>query len=117
MLLSSASLIAQEAKPNPDDYTVNVHVQSSRLVTECGGVTSGSNTCAAYQELKVEIDGKRYELNAQAMYRDPAVLKTGNYKGRSVKEDTKRDYEYTRTYELLFSDVSTRKYYILGERE
>lgn len=116
MLLSSVSLFAQEAKPDPEIYTITVHVRSSRLVTNCGNVTLGSSICYANQELKVEIDGKKYDLNSGGL-RHPAVLRPGNYKGRLLKEDTKRDFEYTRTYELLFSDGSTRKYGVSGEYE
>ncbi len=116
MLLESASLFAQNAKPNPADYTINMHVESSRLVDFCGNVTLGSSICVMYQKLKVEINGKTYDLNSETM-RHPAVLRTGNYKGRLLKEDAKRGFEYTRTYELLFSDGSTRKYGVSGEYE
>jgi hypothetical protein len=46
-----------------------------------------------------------------------ALLRTGNYKARMLKDDTKRGYEYNRTYELLFSDGGTRKYRVTGEQE
>jgi hypothetical protein len=116
MLLTSVSLLAQDAKPNPADYAINVHVRSSRLVTDCGNVIQGSSICSTYQSLKVEIDGKKYDLSSGPV-RNPGVLRTGNYKARVLKEDAKKDYEYTRTYELLFSDGVTRKYWVAGESE
>jgi hypothetical protein len=117
ILLSSVSMFAQEAKPNPDDYTINVHVRSSRLANSCGGVSFGSSTCSSNQRLKVEIDGKTYDLTSQDLGAHVALLRTGNYKARMLKDDTKRGYEYNRTYELLFSDGGTRKYRVTGEQE
>jgi hypothetical protein len=117
ILLSSAFTFAQEAKPNPDNYKVNVHVRSSRLNVSCGGVALGSSSCSANHQLKVEIDGKTYDLTSQGMYAHFGLLRTGNYKARILKEDTKLGNEYTRTYELLFSDGRTRKYSVTGEYE
>ena len=117
ILLSSVSMFAQEAKPNPDDYAITVHVRSSRLATFCGGVSSGSSSCSANQQLSVEIDGKTYDLTSQDLYAHVALLRAGNYKARILKEDIKRTFEYSRTYELLFPDGSTRKYRVTGEYE
>lgn len=117
ILLSSASMFAQDTKPNPDDYKINVHVRSSRLASVCGGVTFGTSTCSPNQQLKVEIDGKTYDLTSQDLYAHVALLRTGGYKARLLKEDTKRGYEYNRTYELIFPDGGTRKYRVTGEYE
>lgn len=117
ILLSSVSMPAQEAKPNPDDYKINVHVRSSRLGGACGGVMFGTSTCSANQQLSVEIDGKTYDLTSQDLYAHAALLHAGNYKARVLKEEIKLGYEYNRTYELLFSDGHTRKYRVTGEYE
>jgi hypothetical protein len=116
ILLSSASMFAQEAKPNPNDYKVNVRVRSSLLAFMCGGVSMGSSSCSSNQQLKVEIDGKTYDLLSQD-HSHVALLRTGNYKARLLKEDTKLAHEYTRTYELLFPNGDTRKYRVTGEYE
>lgn len=117
ILLSSVSLFAQDSKSNPDDYKLDVHVRASRLVTNCGEVHQGSSFCWPNQELKVEIHGKTYDLTSGTLYSGSALLRTGNYKGRIVKESTRQSYEYTRTYELLFPGGGTRKYTVTGEYE
>jgi hypothetical protein len=117
ILLSSISVYAQETKPNPDDYKINVHVRSSRLDNSCGGVMLGSSSCSANQQLKVEIDGKTYDLTSRGLYAHFGLLRIGDYKARMLKEDTKLGNEYSRTYELLFPDGRTRKYQVTGEYE
>jgi hypothetical protein len=117
ILLSSVSMFAQEAKPKLDEYTIDVHVRSSRLAGACGGVMLGTSSCSANQQLNVEINGKTYDLTSQDLGAHVALLRTGNYKARMLKDDTKRGYEYNRTYELLFSDGGTRKYRVTGEQE
>jgi hypothetical protein len=117
ILLSSVTVFGQEAKPNPVDYKINVHVRSSRLGGNCGVVMNGGNNCSANQQLSVEIDHKTYDLTSQGLYAHFGLLRTGNYKARLLKEDTRLDNEYTRTYELLFPDGRTRKYQVTGEYE
>jgi hypothetical protein len=68
-------------------------------------------------ELKVEIDGKTYDLGSETLKWYAGVLRTGSYKARMLKQDAKRSYEYNRTYELLFPDGRTRKYQVTAEYE
>ncbi len=119
MLLSSASLFAQETKPNPDDYTVNVHVRTSRLDISCDSTAGGGSSCGFVQRLKVTIDGKKYELigGFGFLNRGISVLRPGDYKARITKDDTSRTYEYVRDYEFLFPDGHKRKYMVDGESE
>lgn len=117
IVLSSVSLFAQDAKPGSEKYTINVHVQSSRLVEICSSVTKGDSVCGFAQQLKVKIDEKTYDLTSGTLYSSAALLRTGNYEGRIVKESTRQGYEYTRTYELLFPGGGTRKYTVTGEYE
>jgi hypothetical protein len=117
ILLSSVSLFAQDGKPNPNDYTVNVHVQSSRLGQYC---TAGDGTsCQMVQRLKVIIDGRKYELVGRFGFLDKgfALLRTGDYKARISKDNTPRPHEYLRFYEFLFADGHKREYMVVGESE
>lgn len=111
LLLAPALAFAAD-KPNPADYTVTIHVQSSHLIDICSSDIKGA-TCGWTQSLTVLIDGTKYEIMDQRY--DNAVLRLGDYKARIVKDDTSRAYEYTRTYELLFADGATRKYNVIGE--
>ena len=119
MLLSSASLFAQDTKPNPADYNISVHVRASRLDVRCDSTAGGGSSCEYLQRLKVTIDGKKYELIGgfglgQMRF---GVLRTGDYRARITKENTSRSYEYVREYEFLFPDGHKRKYSVDGESE
>ena len=63
------------ALPNPDECSLNVHVTSSYLVRESGPFPDA----VPVQKLNVLIDGKKYELKAEA--RNEGLLALGNYKG------------------------------------
>lgn len=105
---------AEKAKPNPADYTIAVHVQSSHLVEFCGDSTNGNSVCSWQQKLTVLIDGKKYELQSGPKV---ALLRVGDYKAKIAKDETQRSYEYLRTYEFLFPDGQTREYSVIGETE
>jgi hypothetical protein len=92
--------------PNPSDYSVVVHVQSSRLIVNHDGVT---------QALTATIDGKHVELEGTPTQQ--YVLRTGDYKAKVVKDEHSRPYEYQMTYEILFPDGKTRKFLVVGEDE
>jgi hypothetical protein len=98
--------------PNPADYTIAVHVQSSRLDKFDQG--EGHNS-VSLQHLTVLIDGKKYELTDTQWRND--LLRVGDYKAKIVKDETDRAYEYQRTYEFLMSDGETRQYTVVSESE
>ena|ERR1700678_3415798 len=105
LILVLPSFLCAE-NPNPSDYPVAVHVQSSRLVVSHDGVT---------QDLTATIDGKHVEL--EGALTQQYVLRTGDYKAKVVKDEHSRSYEYQKTYEILFSDGKTRKFLVVGEDE
>jgi hypothetical protein len=115
LFLTPALAWAEKPAPKPADYTISVHVQASRLTTDCGDVTGGSSICWWLQRLTVLIDGKKYELDSNIKTAD--LLRVGDYKAKLLKEETKRPYEYMRNYEFLFSDGTTRVYSLAGETE
>jgi hypothetical protein len=45
------------------------------------------------------------------------VLPVGDYKARISKEKISPDHEYSRVYEFLFADGTTRRYNVVGETE
>lgn len=107
ILLMAPALACAEKKPLPDaaNYTVTVHVQSSQVVYTDGNIA---------QHLDVAIDGKKYELQALPAAQ---VLPVGDYKARISKEKISPDHEYSRVYEFLFADGTTRRYNVVGESE
>lgn len=103
----------QENPPaKPVDYNIAVHVQSSKLTTECWSDNKGS-LCSRMQVLHVVIQGKTYDIERAA----ENVFRPGDYKARIVSEKTPRTEEYTREYEILLSDGKTAKFGVVGQSE
>jgi hypothetical protein len=107
ILLLAPALACAEKKtaPNPAEYTITVHVQSSVLIHRFE---------VPSQHLKVIIGGKHYELEAIT---SPEVLPVGDYAARLSQDKIAPNHEYSRQYEFLFADGSTRKYAVVGESE
>jgi hypothetical protein len=99
-----ASALAWSADSAPADYTVNVHVTSSRIDIERG-----------YQVLQVVIDGKKYELGSEL--RIGRLLAIGDYKAKLVKDEHKTAYDSVQLYEFLFPDKKTRQFLLVGQTE
>jgi len=105
-----APALALAETPNPADYTVPIHVASSRLIIEC---PSGTN-CGNVQHLNAVIGGKKFELERWV---DGNVLRIGDYKAKLIEGKQPRAEEYTRSYEFLFSDGKTGTFAVVGESE
>jgi len=107
ILLMTPALAFADKKPapNPADYTITVHVYSSQVIDRTG---------TPKQILDVVIDGKKYELEALP-YID--VLPVGDYKAKIFNEKISSNQQYSRVYELLFTDGTTRRYDVVGESE
>lgn len=107
VLLLFSALAWAGGEPNPADYTINVHVSSSRMVVE-------GNPIAFSQELNATIDGKKYELWSSSVN---ALLALGDYKAKLVRDDHRTTYDSYRVYEFLFPDNKTRKFVVVGITE
>jgi hypothetical protein len=112
LLLAPSLASAEKAAVNPADYTIKVHIKSSRLIY----IGSGTNT-QAVEDLMVLIAGKSYELTNAAPRN--SVLRLGDYPAKivEVKGQTKKSYEDGTVYEFLLPDGSTRNFYTAGEFE
>jgi hypothetical protein len=111
LLTFMLATMASAEKPNPADYTIAVHVQSSHLFYLC----QSASLCGNWQRLQVTIDGKKYEL--QTNIKSYEVLRVGDYKAKIKKNESKVPYEYDCSYEFLFPDGETRVYAVSGEEE
>jgi hypothetical protein len=104
------------AAPNPDDYSINVHVSSSRWVME--PTLLGPKP---YQKLDVIIDGKKYELEASTFNANleagVTLLALGDYKAKLIRDQHKTPYEASQAYEFLLPDNKTRKFIVVGRTE
>ncbi len=106
------------AGPNTDEYSINVHVSSSRWVMEPAMLIGPQPV----QRLSVLIDGKKYELEAPATLRanlqaGVTLLALGDYKARLVQDVHKTAYESSQAYEFQFSDKKTRKFMVVSQSE
>jgi hypothetical protein len=103
------------AAPNPDEYSISVHVSSSNWVMRPS--TSGP---LLFQRLSIIIDGKKYELEGAIRWGNTSavpVLALGDYKAKLVQDQHKNAYEFSQTYEFLFPDKKTRKFIVMGQIE
>jgi hypothetical protein len=102
VLMLCSALAWAGAEPNPADYTLNVHVGSSRI------------NGRGFVRLKVVIDGKKYELEGQD--NESGLLAPGDYKAKAVVVKVKdaHSYDVYGAYELLFPDKKTRRYGVVG---
>jgi hypothetical protein len=117
LFLTTATAFAFGAKKsiNPTDYTVTVHVVSSRYVF-------GDITGSGHQELDTVIDGQQVELRND-WTGAVGVLALGDYKAKPIT-NYKEGHEYIPTkpngfdqcavYQLLLPDGSTRDYLVIG---
>jgi hypothetical protein len=105
ILLSAMAWAGTE--PNPADYTINVHVTSSRMVLE-------GEANAFSQKLNVTINEKKYELRCSSVN---ALLALGDYKAKLVRNDHRTAYDSYQVYEFLFPDNKTRKFEVVGVME
>jgi len=105
------------AAPNPDEYSINVHVSSSHWVM-APSVLVGPEPVL---RLNVIIDGKKYELEAPThkanLEAGVTLLAPGDYKAKLVQDQHKTAYESSQAYEFLFPDKKTRKFIVVGQTE
>jgi hypothetical protein len=107
LLLLFSTFAGAVAEPNPAEYTVNVHVSASYMVSE-------RDNNLYVQKLDVVIDGKKYELESEGV---GMILALGDYKAKLVKDEHKTPYDSLQVYEFLFSDKKTRKFEVVGQTE
>lgn len=114
LLLAAAPAWAEKA-PNPVDFTIAVHVQSSHIIDVCRGSSSTVRCGKLQQLLDVVIDGKKYELRSKDDF--DSVLRTGDYKAKGWEIIPPGTIEYHRELELLLPDGTARKFLVVGESE
>jgi len=107
-VLFICSALAWAAAADAPDYSLKVHVTSSRMVMEREGG-------AHFQKVKAVIDGKKYEL--ESINATNTLLLPGDYKARIVKDHHSADYDVWRIYEFQFPDKKVRQFLMVGVLE
>jgi|SRR6185437_12049369 len=110
--LLMASLLTY-AQPKDSGYTVTIHVSASRIAADCG-VFSGDSSCKTAQQLTVLIDGAKYEIESETFF-PKGIVALGDYKAKLIEDQQKPTHEFSRAYELMFPDGSTRKFRVIGQ--
>jgi hypothetical protein len=104
---------AADAKANPADYPLAVHISASTYV-------SAAN--ALEEIVTATIDGKHYQLqgptsSARVFTHPNGLINPGDYRGKLSMEERKTSYESLQQFEILFPDGTTRKFGVLGQSE
>jgi len=100
-----AVLALAPASPAPEDYSINVHVTRSYVI-------SGHDW--RQLELDAVINGKKYQLRDND---NGWLLAPGEYKARLVVDRHNTAYESQQRYEFLFPDKKVRKFSVEGQSE
>ena len=66
--------------------------------------------------LDAVVEGKKYELRSETIL-PKGVVALGDYKAKLVSDKQKPTHEFTREYDLMFPDGSTRKFSVIGQME
>jgi hypothetical protein len=108
--------VVARTKPQ-EEYSVNVHVFSSRVFTDprMDGAPEIS------QMLGVMIDGKKYDLEGPPIKRPDrrsvTLLALGDYKAKMLLDEHDAAYEFARVYEILLPDNKKVKLFVVAETE
>lgn len=98
------------------DYSIKVHVTASRIGTDCGSVTNGNSGCKSVQQISAMVDGVKYEMESETFF-PKGIVALGDYEAKLVDDQQKPTREFSRSYDLMFPDGSTRKFRVIGQTE
>lgn len=104
---------AADAKNNPADYSLTVHISASAYATPA--VTLDEIITAT-------IDGKHYQLvgptsSARSFMHGNGLINPGDYRGKLSVDEHKTSYESIQQFEILFPDGTTRKFGVIAQSE
>ena len=106
LIAAPSSASAADAKPDPSQYTIAVHVSASKYAPP---VDRGEEV------LTVTIDGKHYKILGGT--RGHGLIAPGDYHARLSNDERKTPYESERSFEFLFPDGSTRRFDVIAQSE
>jgi type 1 fimbria pilin len=101
------------AQTNAADYNLTIHVTASRIAANCTDVTLGNSVCRQEQQLTADVGSGAFEMSNMKSVK--GIVTLGDYKAKLVQDKTLPTNEFTKTYEILFPDGSTRKFDVTGQ--
>ncbi|HUN85019.1 MAG TPA: hypothetical protein VMU48_11595 [Terracidiphilus sp.] len=104
---------AADAKANPANYPLAVHISSSTY-------TTASNTLS--EIVAATIDGKHYQLlgptsSSRIFSHGDGLINPGDYRAKLSMDEHKTNYESVQQFEILLPDGTTRKFGVIGQSE
>ncbi len=113
--LNAAGLSARaaEAKPDPSQYTLVLHVSASRYGE--GISVSAIGPDIGSEILTATVGNRHYQLRGYAS--GHALTNPGDYHARLTKDEHKTSYESLQEFEILFPDGTTRRFQVTAQSE
>jgi hypothetical protein len=104
---------AADAKANPADYPLAIHVSASTYATPANTLN---------EIVTATIDGKHYQLQgpasgARIFTHGNGLINPGDYHAKLTIDEHKTSYESLQQFEILFPDGTTRKFGVIGQSE
>lgn len=96
-------------------YTIPVHVLESHIGLSCN-TTKGTSSCKSTQVLTAQVEGKKFELESETFF-SKGLVALGDYQAKLGDHKEKPTGEFTRSYDLMFPDGSTRTFNVIGQTE
>ena len=119
MLVCAHRAFAADAKPDPSQYTLAVHISGSAYDPFSIDRTSAANMPS--EIVTVTLNGKHYQLlgptySAHTKCCD-GLINPGDYHARWSTDEHKTSYESLQELEILFPDGATRRFSVIAQSE
>ena len=111
-MLAAPSWVLGQSK---GEYTIPVHVTESHIGLSCT-ITKGDSSCKSTQVFTAQIEGKKYQLESETFF-SKGLVALGDYYAKLADHKEKPTKEFTRSYDLMFPDGSTRTFNVIGQME
>lgn len=111
-MLAASSFAFGQSKA---EYTIPVHVTESHIGLSCT-TTKGTSSCKSTQVLTAQVEGKKYEIESATFF-SKGLVALGDYHAKLHDHKEKPTGEFTRSYDLMFPDGSTRTFNVIGQME
>jgi hypothetical protein len=104
---------AAEAKADPSQYTLVMHVSASRYgeLIVVGAIVPNP----AREVLTATVGNRHYQLLGDASAK--ALTNSGDYHARLTKDEHKTSFESLQEFEILFPDGTTRSFQVTAQSE
>ncbi|MFZ1937860.1 MAG: hypothetical protein WBA18_17365 [Terracidiphilus sp.] len=119
MLVCAHRAFAADAKPDPSQYTLAVHISAAAYAPQDYQGAGAFNTLS--EIVTAVIDGKHYQLlgptySAHTKCCD-GLINPGDYHARWSTDEHKTSYESLQELEILFPDGATRRFSVIAQSE